>query len=269
MIRKFEMNRSYIDTHTHLYLDRFDEDRQQVIERALAAGVKKMYLPNIDLESLPAVLDLAKAWPENCFPMLGLHPTDVKTDYREILQQMKGMLDEEEFVAIGEIGIDLYWDTTYKYQQERAFFEQISWAKERALPIAVHIREAMDYTLDLLEEVQGDDLRGVLHCFTGNYEQAVRALDMGFYLGIGGVLTYKKSGLKAVCARLPLEALVLETDAPFLPPVPHRGKRNESAYIPIIAAALAETMGCSLEEVARQTTQNAERLFSRASLSAI
>ncbi len=263
------MNLRYIDTHAHLYLDRFEEDRDAVVKRALEAGVEKMYLPNIDLGSLPAVLDLAKAYPDHCFPMLGLHPTDVKSDYREILQEMRELLEEEEYVAIGEIGIDLYWDTTYKYQQERAFFEQISWAKERALPIAVHIREAMDYTLELLEEVQDGDLRGVLHCFTGDYKQAVRALDMGFYLGIGGVLTYKKSGLKEVCARLPLEALVLETDAPFLPPVPHRGKRNESAYIPIIAAALAEAMGRSLEEVAVQTTQNAERLFSRTSLSEV
>lgn len=251
----------YVDTHTHLYLERFSQDRAQVVERALSAGVRGMYLPNIDLSSVSDVLDLAKAYPDNCFPMLGLHPTDVKADYKEVLVRMKQLLDEEEYVAIGEIGIDLYWDTTYKYQQEQAFFEQIEWAKERALPIAVHIREAMDYTLDLLGEVCGEDLRGVLHCFTGDYQQAKRALDMGFYLGIGGVLTYKKSGLREVCARLPLRSLVLETDAPFLPPVPYRGKRNESAYIPFIAQALAEAMGVELLEVAKQTTRNAERLF--------
>ncbi len=251
----------YIDTHAHLYINRFDEDRDEVIARALEAGVEKMLLPNIDLGTVPAMLHLAKAWPGHCYPMLGLHPVDVKADYREALSEMKKLLDEEAYIAVGEIGIDLYWDKTYKYQQEQAFFEQIEWAKERGLPIAVHIREAMDYTLDLLAEVQGDDLRGVLHCFTGDYRQAVRALDMGFYLGIGGVLTYKKSGLRAVCARLPLGSLLLETDAPFLPPVPYRGKRNESAYIPIIAQALAEAMQRDVAEIEEQTTRNAEALF--------
>ncbi len=251
----------YIDTHAHLYIDRFDEDRDEVVARAIESGVEKMLLPNIDLATVPAMLDLAKAYPQNCHPMMGLHPTDVKADYREVLGEMKTLLDQGGYVAVGEIGIDLYWDKAYKYQQEQAFLEQIEWAKEKGLPIAVHIREAMDYTLDLLAEEQGDDLRGVLHCFTGDYRQAARALDMGFYLGIGGVLTYKKSGLREVCARLPLESLVLETDAPFLPPVPHRGKRNESAYIPLIAAALAEAMQRDLREVEQQTTQNAEALF--------
>ncbi len=261
------MSLTYIDTHAHLYINRFDEDRDRVVARAIEAGVERMLLPNIDLDSVQSMLNLAKAYPRNCFPMMGLHPTDVKADYKEVLAQMLQLLDEGNYIAVGEIGIDLYWDKTYKYQQEQAFFEQIEWAKERGLPIAVHIREAMDFTLDLLAEVCDDRLQGVLHCFTGDYRQATRALDMGFYLGIGGVLTYKKSGLKEVCARLPLEALLLETDAPFLPPVPHRGKRNESAYIPIIARALAQAMNLPLEEIARQTTANAEKLFGFTSLS--
>ncbi len=251
----------WIDTHAHLYLDAFDTDRMEMIARSIENGVTKMLLPNIDTDSIGPMLELSRNFPENCFPMIGLHPTSVKEDYKTQLLVMESLLNEEKFIAIGEIGIDLYWDKTFINEQKDAFKTQLRWAKQNQLPVAIHTREAFPLILDLVEEEAGDGLTGVFHCFSGNYDEAKRIIDLGFMLGIGGVLTYKKSQLPEVIREIPIEFLVLETDAPFLPPVPHRGQRNESAYIPLIGQKIAEIKELNISEIARITTENAERLF--------
>ena len=251
----------WIDTHAHLYLDAFEADRKEMIARSIENGVIKMLLPNIDTDSIGPILELCRQFPENCFPMMGLHPTSVKEDYKTQLSVMESLLNEEKFIAIGEIGIDLYWDKTFINEQKDAFKTQLRWAKQKNLPVAIHTREAFPLILDLVEEEAGEDLTGVFHCFSGNYEEAKRITDLGFLLGIGGVLTYKKTHLPEVIREIPIEFLVLETDAPFLPPVPYRGKRNESAYIPLIGQKIAEIKEMNIHETARITTDNAERLF--------
>jgi TatD DNase family protein len=251
----------WIDTHAHLYLDAFEADRKEMIARSIENGVVKMLLPNIDTDSIIPMLELCRQFPENCFPMMGLHPTSVKEDYKTQLSVMESLLNEEKFIAIGEIGIDLYWDKTFINEQKDAFKTQLRWAKQKNLPVAIHTREAFPLILDLVEEEVGEGLTGVFHCFSGNYEEAKRIIDLGFLLGIGGVLTYKKSHLPEVIREIPIEFLVLETDAPFLPPVPYRGKRNESAYIPLIGQKIAEIKEMNIHETARITTDNAERLF--------
>ena len=251
----------WIDTHAHLYLDAFEADRKEMIARSIENGVVKMLLPNIDTDSIIPMLELCRQFPENCFPMMGLHPTSVKEDYKTQLSVMESLLNEEKFIAIGEIGIDLYWDKTFINEQKDAFKTQLRWAKQKNLPVAIHTREAFPLILDLVEEEVGEGLTGVFHCFSGNYEEAKRITDLGFLLGIGGVLTYKKTHLPEVIREIPIEFLVLETDAPFLPPVPYRGKRNESAYIPLIGQKIAEIKEMNIHETARITTDNAERLF--------
>jgi TatD DNase family protein len=251
----------WIDTHAHLYLDAFDADRKEMIARSIENGVIKMLLPNIDTDSIIPMLELCRQFPENCFPMIGLHPTSVKEDYKTQLSVMESLLNEEKFVAIGEIGIDLYWDKTFINEQKDAFKTQLRWAKQKNLPVAIHTREAFPLIIDLVEEEAGEGLTGVFHCFSGNYDEAKRIIDLGFLLGIGGVLTYKKSHLPEVIREIPIEFLVLETDAPFLPPVPYRGKRNESAYIPLVGQKIAEIKEMKIQEIARITTENAERLF--------
>ncbi|MDR0970693.1 MAG: TatD family hydrolase [Lentimicrobiaceae bacterium] len=250
-----------IDTHTHIYLEDFDADKDEVVQRAINNGVTQMLLPNIDKDSVTLLLEFCANYPDNCYPMIGLHPTSVKDDYREQLRFLEKTLIENKFVAIGEIGLDFYWDKTYYEQQFDAFRTQVNWAKQHHLPVAVHTRNAFPQILDELEALQDGNLRGVLHCFSGTYEEAQRALALGFYLGIGGVLTYKKSTLPDIVKKIPIERLLLETDAPFLPPVPYRGKRNEPAYLIEIAKKIAEVKETDLETVAYLCTENSKKLF--------
>ena len=252
-----------IDTHAHLYAAKFDHDRDAVLERALAADVRGFYLPNIDVASVEGMLALTDAHPDRVFPMLGLHPCSVGVDYKTVLDELEPWLDRRrDFCAVGEIGIDLYWDKTYVEQQIDAFRVQCRWAKQRHLPICIHSRESIDLIVDLLEEMPADERpHGVFHCFTGTVEQAQRILDLNFKMGLGGVLTFKNSGLDRVAAELPLDSLVLETDAPYLAPTPHRGKRNESAHVRLVAEKLAAVKDLPLEEIAQQTTRNAFDLF--------
>jgi len=249
------------DTHAHLYLEHFEADRHEAIREAIANGVEYFLLPNIDKDSIGPMLQLCRDFPGQCFPMMGLHPTSVKSDFKEQLDIVKSWLKKEKFVAIGEMGIDLYWDKTFFREQQEAFRAQADLALEYDLPIVIHSRESFDEIFELLEEVRQPGLRGVFHCFTGNLQQAQHIIGMGFMLGIGGVLTYKNSGLPEVIENISLEHLLLETDAPFLAPVPHRGKRNESKFIPVIAQRIAEVKNVGVEEVVTKTTDNALRMF--------
>jgi TatD DNase family protein len=252
----------FIDTHTHLYSTEFDSDRTEMVENAINAGVKKLLLPNIDVASIEPMYRLCEEFPQNCFPMMGLHPGYVNENWEQDLLIIRKALDENKHIAIGEIGMDLYWDKTFIEEQKKAFRIQIEWAKELNLPIVIHARDAFDEIFEILDELNNAALTGVFHCFTGTLEQAQKINSYGgFYLGIGGVLTYKKSYLPTVLAEIPLEQLVLETDAPYLPPTPHRGKRNESKFLLHIAEKVAEVKNCSLLEVARITSKNAEKLF--------
>lgn len=249
------------DTHTHLYLEQFDDDRHAVVKSAIAKGVKYMLLPNIDSETIAGMLKLRDNFPENIFPMIGLHPTDVKENFEEELQTIENWLKKETFYAIGETGIDLYWDKTFLAQQKFALRKQIQWAKTYHLPIVLHVRDSFDEVFEVLEKEIDGHLKGVFHCFTGTLAQAEKIIGWGFKLGIGGVLTYKKSGLDKVVEKIPTGHLLLETDAPFLTPAPYRGKRNESAYTFLVAQRLAEIKKMSVEEIAEITTQNAIDLF--------
>ncbi|MCF8417055.1 MAG: TatD family hydrolase [Crocinitomicaceae bacterium] len=255
-----------IDTHTHLYSESFDEDRTAMIERAIQEGVQKMLLPNIDVDSIEPMYTLCEQFPRNCFPMMGLHPGYINEKWEENLAIVKQHLFERENIAVGEIGMDLYWDKTFKNEQAQAFRIQIEWAKELNLPIVIHARDAFDEIFEIVDDLNDSTLSGVFHCFTGNLEQAKRIENYGgFKIGIGGVLTYKKSGLDEVVKDIPLDLLVLETDSPYLPPTPFRGKRNESAYINYVAEKLADIKGMSVDELANFTTQNAENLFKKIS----
>lgn len=253
----------FTDTHAHIYLEEFDADRDQVMQRAEKEGVNHLFLPNIDSGSVVQMLGVCESRPNFCYPMMGLHPTSVKANFREEINIVKQYLADKKyrFYGLGEIGIDLYWDKTFEQEQYEAFNIQLDLALEYGLPVAIHTRNSMEVTLRIMEARNDKGLRGVFHCFSGDVPQAERAVKMGFYLGIGGVITYKKSGLADVVAAIALEYLLTETDAPFLPPVPHRGQRNEPAYIPLIAQKIAEIKGVSLEEVARVTTGNAIKLF--------
>ena len=251
----------YIDSHTHLFSSQFDNDRHQVVQKAIEQGVEKMLLPNINSKTLEAMHQLCQDFPQHCFPMIGLHPCDVKNDYEEELKIIKSHLDKGKYVAIGEIGIDLYWDKGTLEIQKKAFRQQLKWAKEYDLPVAIHIRNSFDTIFEVLKEVNDQNLRGVFHCFTGSKEQGQKAIEMGFMLGIGGVVTFKNSGLDKVLKELPLEKLLLETDSPYLAPTPYRGQRNESSFITIVAQKLAEIYEVNLEEVAIKTTHNAKTLF--------
>ncbi len=251
----------FIDTHTHAYSKKFDHDRDAMIERALAAGVERMYLPAIDSETHGAMLDLEAKHPEHCFAMMGLHPCSVEENFEYELKIVEKFLGERKFTAVGEMGIDLFWERKFLEQQKEAFRRQTNWAKSLNLPIVIHARESLDICIELVREAQDGRLGGIFHCFTGTVEQAKQIIDFGFYLGIGGVLTYPNGGLDTVCAEIPLEAMVLETDSPYLPPVPHRGKRNESAYVRLVAERLSEVKIKPIKEVARVTTKNALKIF--------
>ena len=251
----------FTDTHCHLYLDAFDNDREQVVHKAIDQNVNYMLLPNIDSQSVEPMLKLNKSFPEHCFPMMGLHPTSVKENYKEELEIVTGWHEKKKFIAVGEIGIDLYWDQSFRKQQEEAFRFQIDLAIKKEIPIVIHSRESIDLILSILNDYKETGLRGVFHCFTGTSEQAEQAIALGFYLGIGGVLTFKNSGLDNVVTGIDMKSLLLETDSPFLAPAPYRGKRNESQYINLIASKLSQVKNISRKEIAEITTRNANHLF--------
>lgn len=258
------------DTHAHLYAEEFDNDRDAMMANAMASGVQLFFLPNIDHTSIPGMLSLVKKYPGTCFPMMGLHPCYVTKTYEDDLRVVMHWLEkcnsapgaEFRFCAVGEIGIDLYWDKTFFAQQQDAFRRQIELAKQYKLPIVIHTRNSFDESYSIVSELNDDSLTGIFHCFSGNTEQAEKVIALGgFKLGIGGVVTFKNSGLDKVVEAIGIEHMVLETDAPYLAPVPHRGKRNESAYVKLVAEKIAAIKNISVEEVARVTTGNAKKMF--------
>ena len=252
----------FIDTHTHLFVEQFNEDREEVVQRAMDAGVEVMLLPNIDLESIPQMNALAAKYPNNCFPMMGLHPGSVNENWQETLKTIEKELFENKYIAVGEIGIDLYWSREFEEAQKEVFRQQVLWAKELGKPIVIHAREAFDEIFEIIDELNDECLTGIFHCFTGTLEQANHVINYGgFKMGLGGVLTYKKSGLDKVIENVDLKHLVLETDSPYLPPTPYRGKRNESSYLLHIAEKLADVQSITLKQVAEVTTQNAKEIF--------
>jgi TatD DNase family protein len=254
---------SLIDTHCHLYADAFDTDREEMVIRALSNGVTRLLLPNISLDSIEGMLSLCRTFPKNCLPMMGLHPCDVKEGFEQVLKEMEKLLQPgHPFVAIGETGLDLYWDKSTLPQQILSLEQHLRWSQQYHLPIVLHARDSMDPLLEVIESPEfRNTTRGVFHCFIGTQEQAERVIALGYSIGLGGVVTFKNSGLAPIVATLPSDSIILETDAPYLAPVPHRGKRNESAYLVSIAEKIAEIRGESLETVASYTTANAIRLF--------
>lgn len=252
---------NFIDTHTHLYAEEFKEDRKAVVEKAIHSGVSKLFLPNIDIHSIQPMLDLCWDFPENCFPMMGLHPCSVDVHVEAHLFQIQKWFKKRKFYAVGEIGLDYYWSTEFKDQQIKAFRLQIQWAIQMDLPIVIHSRNSNEDVIAILKEMKHPKLRGIFHCFGGNAEQAKEVVEMGFLLGIGGVITFKNGGLDKAIADIDLRHLVLETDSPYLAPAPHRGKRNESLYILDIAKKLAEEKKVGLAQVAKITSENASMIF--------
>lgn len=250
------------DTHTHLFSDEFDADRTEVVQRAIRAGVATFFLPNIDRSSVPAMLDLEEQYPGKCFAMMGLHPCSVNERYEEELKMVEDWFGKRKFIAVGEIGMDYHWDKTFIVQQKDAFARQIGIAKKYKVPVVIHQRECFEDLYRIVKEHNTDTLRGIFHCFTGTLEEANRIISLGgFKMGIGGAVTYKNSKLPEVLKHIDLKYIVLETDSPYLPPVPHRGKRNESSFITLVAQKLAEVKGVTVEEVAEITTRNAQEIF--------
>jgi len=254
---------TFVDTHCHLYDEAFDDDRCEAVQRAVDAGVTTMLLPDIDSSSTSHLDALAHQYPQYFRRMAGLHPTSVKEDYEKELAHVEELLDAPgaDYVAIGEIGMDLYWDRTFEAEQREVMKRQMLWAIGRKLPVALHIRKAHNEVFGLLRDINRATYSGVMHCFGGSVQEAHRAVEMGFHIGIGGVVTFKNATMAEVAKAVPLERILLETDAPYLSPVPHRGQRNESSYIPLIAQKIADLRGISLDEVAEQTTANARNLF--------
>ena len=250
----------YVDTHVHLYDEQFD-NKDEMIQRAIDAGVHKMYMPNCDSSTIADMMDITARWSNNCYPMMGLHPCYVKENYVEELSIVETQLAKKIFTAVGEIGLDYYWDLTFKPQQIEAFETQIDWALQYNIPIVIHSRESTQDCIDIVRKKQDGKLKGIFHCFGGSLEQAKQIADLGLYLGIGGVVTFKNSSIAGVIKQTSLEHMVLETDAPYLAPVPYRGKRNESSYIPLIADMIATLKGLDAATVAAITTQNAEKVF--------
>ncbi|MGL3000009.1 TatD family hydrolase [Flavobacterium sp. RSSB_23] len=249
------------DTHTHLYSEEFDQDRGEMIQRAINAGVSRFFIPAIDSTCTQAMYDLEQDFPENVFLMMGLHPTYVKDNYEAELAHVASELSKRKFYAIGEIGIDLYWDKTHLKEQQIAFRQQIQWAKQYKLPIVIHCREAFDEIFEILEEEKSPELFGIFHCFSGTYEQALQAISYNMLLGIGGVVTFKNGKIDQFLDRIDLRHIVLETDSPYLAPIPFRGKRNESSYVVNVAAKLAAIYNLSVTEIAQITTENSKRIF--------
>jgi TatD DNase family protein len=250
-----------VDTHSHLYADEFVEDLELVLERSQIAGISKVYLPAIDSHSHTQMMNLADKYPDFCLPMMGLHPCYINEQYETELGIVRSWLDKRPFAAIGEIGLDFYHSVEFKTQQERAFQIQIEWALEKELPIVIHSRSSMDECIKMVAQHGKGKVKGIFHCFGGDERQAKKVIELGFYLGIGGVVTYKNAGLATIVEQTSLEHLVLETDAPYLSPVPYRGKRNESSYLVHIANKIAELKGVSVEEVDKTTTANAKKIF--------
>lgn len=249
------------DTHTHLYVEQFDNDRSEVIQKAIDNNISRFFIPAIDSTYYPAMFELENQFPENIFLMAGLHPTHVKDNFDEELTVVNKVLQERKIYAIGEIGIDLFWDKTYLKQQQEAFRTQITWAKEKNLPIVIHCRDAFDEVFEILEQEKSKDLFGIFHCFTGTLEQAKLAISYHMKLGIGGVVTFKNGGIDKFLNEIPLNNIVLETDSPYLAPTPYRGKRNESSYLINILDKLVDIYGLPPEEIAQITTQNSKDVF--------
>lgn len=249
------------DTHTHIYLSEFNSDRDEMVKRAIAAGVKYMFIPHVDSDTTEEFHELCDTYPKNCFPMMGLHPTSVKRKYQEELTLIEENLKSRKYYAIGEVGIDLYWDTSYKKQQEEVFARHIELAIEYDLPLVIHTRNSLEVAIEIVKGFNSDKLRGIFHCFPGNEEQAEEVAGIGFHVGIGGVVSYKNSLMARVVEALPLEHMVLETDAPYLAPVPMRGTRNEPSYIVNIAEKVASIKHTTPSKVAKQTTLNALNIF--------
>lgn len=251
----------FVDTHTHIYDKEFDEDRVEVVRRALESGVQWMLLPNVDVETIDPMLRLCEQFPGSCRPMMGLQPEEVRDDYKTTLRKVEKELERDMYIAVGEIGLDFYWDVTFEKQQVEAFELQLDWAKQLRLPVSIHSRNAFERMRSVLEKKQDGALCGVMHCFNGTLEEAKTYLDLGLYLGLGGVTTYKNCPVKDYLAQIPLDRIVLETDAPYLSPVPHRGKRNEPSFLVDTAKRIAEIRRETLETVANITTKNAKELF--------
>jgi TatD DNase family protein len=250
-----------IDTHSNLYLREFYYDRDAVVKRALSDGINRLLLPNIDSESISGMMQMCRSYPEICRPMMGLHPGSVKENFREELKIIEDWLGREEFIAIGEIGIDLYWDKSFKEQQTEAFEIQIQWAKQKKLPVVIHARESFMEIFNILDRNVDVSLTGVFHSFTGNEDVVKKINEYGFYFGINGIVTFKNSGLVNSVKSIPVEKILLETDSPYLSPVPKRGMRNESSFLKYIAERVAQIYGLSIEELTQIATSNAEKLF--------
>jgi TatD DNase family protein len=249
------------DTHTHLYYETIADKRAALMERCISNDINRLFLPNVDMVSVPLVFDLVRAYPEQCFAMLGLHPCSVKENWEQELSDIKASHQQNKIYAIGEIGIDLYWDKTFLNEQIEAFRQQINWAKSLKLPIVIHCRDAFNEVYEVLQQEHDENLRGIFHCFGGTLEQANKIIELGFYLGIGGVVTYKNAGLDKIVAQIDLRHIVLETDSPYLTPVPFRGKPNESSYLIYIAQKVAELHQTDVDTVASITTENSKVLF--------
>lgn len=251
----------WIDSHAHIYLKEFDPDREDMMRRCAEEQVQKIYMPNVDHTTIDAMLEVEAKHPHNCISLMGLHPCSVSKKFEKELYLVEQWLAKRKFAAIGEIGTDLYWDKTHWHEQQEAFDIQVQWALKYNLPVVIHCRESIEETITLVEKNQNGKLNGVFHCFTGTVEQAKRINKLGFFLGLGGVSTFKNGGLEKVIPELNMDFVLLETDSPYLSPVPYRGKRNEPAYIPLIAAHIAKLIGISIEELQTITTTNANRLF--------
>jgi len=254
-------NPGLVDTHSHIYLSDFDDDRDEVVQRAQSALVQKILLPNIDRSTVDRLHETEAAYPNICHAMMGLHPCSVGAQFEQELQELLDLFSQRSYIAVGEIGIDLHWDTTYLEQQKKAFLHQVDFAHQNDLPIVIHSRKSIDLIIDLLEKKALPGLRGVFHCFGGDLMQAERIRELGFLMGIGGVATFKNSALPQVLCNVDPKYLILETDAPYLTPHPHRGKRNEPAYVSLVAAKLGEVLALGPDELAAVTSQNAEKLF--------
>lgn len=251
----------YVDTHAHIYADDFDDDRDTMISNALQAGVRKIVIPNIDEESIDRLIALSKQYPDNCFPLMGLHPTSVSENFRQQLKTFEKWFSENNFYGVGETGIDLYWDTSRIKEQKEAFRIQVKWAKQLRIPVVIHVRNSFSEVWPIVSDEQDGNLQGVFHCFSGTLEEAKKITDIGFFLGIGGVVTFKNSQLLPIIKQVSLQHLVLETDSPYLAPMPFRGRRNECAYLVHIARQLGIIYGMNESKIADITTSNAEKLF--------
>tara|TARA_Y100000589_G_scaffold154958_1_gene147534 strand:+ start:1315 stop:2082 length:768 start_codon:yes stop_codon:yes gene_type:complete len=250
-----------IDSHTHLYLKEFQKDLDLLIDNAFQKNIKKFLLPNIDLNTIDDIISLCNKYPQSCYPMIGLHPCSVKKNYLTVLKTMEEKIKSAKFIAIGEIGIDLYWDKSFFIEQKKAFEIQLKWAKEHQLPVVIHSRNSFNEIYEILKTEADENLRGVFHCFGGDLVEAKKILDLNFFLGIGGILTFKNSGLESVIKNVPIEKILIETDAPYLAPTPFRGKRNEPQYLSIIARKLCEIKKISMEELTENLYKNTNSLF--------